>query len=396
MDFVGGQYYKLNRILLLCIGLWPYETSCGLTSFLRKIQIIFFQALFISILLCQVNVFLVKNYNIVLIMKTCLFILINCIFIIKYNAWLLLINNIKYIFDRVRYDWNILKNQTELEIIQEYASNARFHTAIFTLLSILICLGILILSFVPSILDIIIPMNESRPLYLPIVLEYFVDQERFFYLIMVHIFIFGYAGFITISAVATMLIAYVLHNCAIFKIASYRIEHIFDEKILETSKSIRQYMLYKRLIHAIYFHRRAIDLTNILTKSFTILYFVLLGFGVASMSFSIIYFIHALFLNDVIDLLMVTVIIFIQLYYIFVGNYVGQDIIDTSSNIFQIIYNTEWYTAPLWLQKLIFFMMQRSKIKSALTAGGLFDASLEGFARLMSMSVSYIMFLRST
>jgi len=49
MDFVGGQYYKLNRTLLLCIGLWPYETS-----FLRKIQIIFFQALFISILLCQV------------------------------------------------------------------------------------------------------------------------------------------------------------------------------------------------------------------------------------------------------------------------------------------------------------------------------------------------------
>jgi len=41
---------------------------------------------------------------------------------------------------------------------------------------------------------------------------------------------------------------------------SYRIEHIFDEKILEISESIGQYMLYKRLIHAIYFHRRAIEL----------------------------------------------------------------------------------------------------------------------------------------
>jgi len=44
---------------------------------------------------------------------------------------------------------------------------------------------------------------------------------------------------------------------------SYRIEHIFDEKILEISESIRQYMLYKRLIHAIYFHRRAIELVLI-------------------------------------------------------------------------------------------------------------------------------------
>jgi len=54
-------------------------------------------------------------------------------------------------------------------------------------------------------------------------------------------------------------------------------------------------------------------------------------------------------------------------------------------------YNTEWYTAPLWLQKLIFFMMQRSKIKSALTAGGLFDASLEGFARVKNAKISFLL-----
>jgi len=44
---------------------------------------------------------------------------------------------------------------------------------------------------------------------------------------------------------------------------SYRIEHIFDEKILEMSKKIKQYVLYKRLIHAIYFHRRAVELVLI-------------------------------------------------------------------------------------------------------------------------------------
>lgn len=43
-------------------------------------------------------------------------------------------------------------------------------------------------------------------------------------------------------------------------------------------------------------------------------------------------------------------------------------------------YNAKWYAAPICMQKLILLIMQRSIRKSSLTAGGLFDASLEGFA----------------
>jgi len=46
-------------------------------------------------------------------------------------------------------------------------------------------------------------------------------------------------------------------------------------------------------------------------------------------------------------------------------------------------YNAHWYAAPLCMQKLILFIMQRSCKKTALTAGGLFDASLEGFAKVL-------------
>ncbi|RLU23678.1 hypothetical protein DMN91_003884 [Ooceraea biroi] len=392
MDFIGEQYYNLNRILLVCVGLWPYGTSS-----LKKIQIIFFEAIFISFLLCQLNVFLVKNCSIAKVMKILMFVIINCIFIIKYNAGLLLTDNIKYIFNRVRYDWTILKNQAELDIIQKYACNARFHTITFMLIGIVIGMGIIILSSISFILDAIIPLNESRPLWLPIIVEYFVDQERYFFAILIHTFMFVYVGCITIAAIATMLIAYVLHNCAIFEVASYRIEHIFDKTILQMSKDIRQHILYERLIHAVYLHRRAVDLANILTNSFATLYFILLTFGVASTSFSVFHFFHVLTpLNDVLELIMTSIFIILHLYYIYIGNYVGQSIIDTSTNIFRTTFNTEWYTAPLWLQKVTLFIMQRSSIKSTLTAGGIFDASLEGFAKLMSMSISYVMFLRST
>ncbi|XP_011337128.1 uncharacterized protein LOC105279200 isoform X3 [Ooceraea biroi] len=313
MDFLGERYYKLNRILLVCVGLWPYDTSP-----LKKIQIIFFEALFLSILLCQLNVFLVENCDIAKIMKILMFFLINCIVIIEYNSGLLLTNTIKYIFTRVHYDWTILKNQAELDIIQKYACNARFHTIAFMLLGTFMCAGLFILSSIPFILNAIIPLNESRPLWLPIIVEYFVDQERYFFAILTHIFMTTFAGCITLAGIATMHIAYALHNCAIFEIVSYRMEHIFEENILQMSKDIREHILHERLIHVVYLHRRAIE------------------------------------------------------------------------------YNTKWYAAPLWLQKVILFIMQRSSIRSTLTAASLFDASLEGFATLMSMSMSYVMFMLST
>ncbi|XP_071630142.1 uncharacterized protein [Temnothorax longispinosus] len=351
MDFVGERYYKLNRILLLSLGLWPYQVST-----LKKTQIIFFQTLFISFLLCQCNTFLVKQHSSNCIAKIFMFIIINCVYIIKYNACLLLSDNIKYIFDRVRYDWNMLKAQSELEVIRRYADNAKLYTICFTCLITSSLLVLLTIICLPLILDVIVPMNESRPRQLVINVEYFVDEETYFFPILTHIVLNQYAGSMTVVAIATILIAYVLHACAMFKIAS---------------------------------------LANILTNSFATLYFVLIGFGLASTSLSFFNFINAVISLEKMDILVCCIVILTHLYYLFVGNYVGQNIIDDSTGICQATYNAQWYAAPLCMQKFILLIMQRSNRKSSLTAGGLFDASLEGFATLISMSVSYVMVLQS-
>ncbi|KAH0945348.1 hypothetical protein HN011_004845 [Eciton burchellii] len=391
MDFIE-QYYKLNRILFLCLGLWPYENSV-----FRKIQIIFYQILFVSFLICQFNTFLVKKYNTDVILKILTYIVFDCIYIIKYNAWLLLTNNVKYIFDRIRHDWSILKDRTEFEILKAYADNAKLHTIFFLFLATLCFLGLLILSCVPHILDIIISINESHPRQLPIIVEYFVDEQTYFYAILIHVAIAIYAGSMTLAAIATMFILSMLHACAMFEIASYRIKHVCDKDILQIPKNIRRYILYERLIHAIYVHQRAIDLVTVLTNSFTVTCFVLLGFGMASMSLSFFHLLHVIiYLNDPMDILMFSFIVFIHLYYIFLVNYFGQNLADTSINICMISYDMQWYTMPLWIQKFIFIIMQRSNKKSNFTAGGLFEASLEGFATLLSMSTSYVMVLHST
>lgn len=37
-------------------------------------------------------------------------------------------------------------------------------------------------------------------------------------------------------------------------------EHIFDENIQQMPKDFKQYKFYKKLIHAVYVHRRAVEL----------------------------------------------------------------------------------------------------------------------------------------
>lgn len=80
---------------------------------------------------------------------------------------------------------------------------------------------LLLEQFWPSIFDIILYKNISRPHRLQIDMEYFLDQEKYFYLILFHlniaIFIAATAGL----AIGTIFIAYFQYICGMFMIARY-------------------------------------------------------------------------------------------------------------------------------------------------------------------------------
>ncbi|XP_072744262.1 odorant receptor 9a-like [Anoplolepis gracilipes] len=280
--------------------------------------------------------------------------------------------------------------------MRRYADTVKLYTISYTLLITVAIPGMAIVSCTPCILDIFVPMNDSRPRRLPILVEYyFIDEEVYFYIILTHICVTQYAGCIAVLAILMLLIAFVLHTCALFKIASYRMEHICDENV-QVPKNLKQYVFYEKLIHAVHIHRRALDLATIMTNSFAKFYFILLIVGLSLMVLNIINFVNAINLDDTKDLVIFTGIITLQSYYLYVANYVGQNVIDTSTDIHQAVYNTHWYTAPLWIQKSILFVIRKSNKKSVLKTGGLFDASLEGFATLVSMCMSYVMVFLST
>nr|XP_012228642.1 PREDICTED: uncharacterized protein LOC105675798 [Linepithema humile] len=82
--------------------------------------------------------------------------------------------------------------------------------------------------------------------------------------------------------------------------------------------------------------------------------------------------------------------------YMFVANYMGQDIIDINNYLFVTVYNVPWYIIPLNVQKIILFLLQRGTKEYVMRVGGLFVGSLECFATLVKASVSYFTVIHST
>lgn len=74
------------------------------------------------------------------------------------------------------------------------------------------------LSFTPFILDIVTPLNESRPVLLPYPGYYFVDAREYFLQIFAHSFVAWQIVIVGIISHDCMFVSYVEHICGILAV----------------------------------------------------------------------------------------------------------------------------------------------------------------------------------
>ncbi|XP_050465897.1 odorant receptor 13a-like [Cataglyphis hispanica] len=386
MDFLGYRYYKLYRFSLLSLSLWPYSKS-----FLKQIHAFFCIFLLISSTVTQLLKLFTMEYNLELVLTNLSFAIPSMIYIVKYFAFYIQSQKIRELIEQIRNDWNALKDEQEVEIIKRYAKHGRRHLYVFAGLAYPGTIVFILLPLLPDILDVVAPLNESRTRSLPYLAEYFLDQQKYFYPLLLHINLTIIVGVITVISTETLFFAYVYHICGMFEITGYRIKHALDESISLLSTLNRENAIRTKIIHAIESHQRAIEFFEYVSSTFALSYFILIILGVASLSINLFrLFQIAVIISDEKESL-VSFVIFVvgHFYYMFVCNYMGQKIIDNSSGISTKTYDTQWYTTPVQIQKLLLFMMQKSMNSCKFVMGGIYSVSLENFTTLASMSLSY-------
>ncbi|KAL6445397.1 hypothetical protein ACFW04_002294 [Cataglyphis niger] len=382
MISVQDQYFNLNRILLLIVGLWPYQNSK-----LARFQFFCFFSIVITFIIFQFTTFITSkctaNFVIKVLSLVCIFI---CI-IIKYYSFCINSETVRNLIEELQRIYNDLEDGNEIAIIEKYGRNAKYYTATLT---IFIACSIFILidaQLLPDILQIISSTNKSRQRHLQILTEYFVDQQKYFYYLLLHINAAICIGFVVLVATGSTFIAYFQYMCAMFTIASYRIENAIKIQISHNIIKHNKNLIHKSIKSAVDIHRKAIALCIDLISKFEMSFFFLIIFGVMTLSLNMFRIVSSTCNTD--ELSLSFIVGFISLLYMFIANLVGQEITDHYNYIYVAAYKIRWYIAPPYIQKLILILLQRGNKNFGLNIGGLYIASIQCFTTLANTSLSY-------
>ncbi|KAL6416850.1 hypothetical protein ACFW04_013122 [Cataglyphis niger] len=361
MICVETQYFNLTRIILFAIGLWPNEKSK-----FRKLQAILCFGVLTSFLIFQF-----------------------CFHYILYNL-IFILNYIKNMLQQLQYFYNELKDENEFAIFKKYGHYFRQCTIILTALMVCYIFIVTLLPIWQQIFDTVLYINESQlqSQTMQFMIKYFVDEEKLFYLILLHIKAAFCIGAITMVGTGTMFLGYIIHICGLLTITSYRVEQILTTK---TSKNMRnQIMIYnKKIFYAVEIHYKIMKFCEYLCSNFKGSFFLLLICTVSSLSLNLFGMFQNASLGNSKGFLLHLLFSFAIILFMFLVNHFGQEIINHNNHVYFTAYNSQWYNASLHAQKMILFILLRSSRDCNLNIGGIFVASFECFFSLIKTAVSY-------
>ncbi|CAK9818957.1 hypothetical protein ANTQUA_LOCUS9983, partial [Anthophora quadrimaculata] len=442
MNMFENRYYKISKFLLILIGQWPYDRSW--TKLCKQIFVYLYMSSYICVQVSNTKIFhtIICCYQIIGFSQIFKFwteeltlelmtivatpLLVNVICLTKYLFYTLKGHVLFKLLEHLRHDWSVLSNANETKVLKMQAAKGG---ALVLLYIGFIYIGILLytlLQFVPYFLDVIAPLNESRHHVLPYAGEYFVDQQKYFVPIALHLLGTITIGLTVSTAVDSILIFLTFHICAKFNILGDRLEDFMDENGDKKQRNgeARNDFLMNKLVRCVRLHQQNIELKfDCVAANIAFYYIFALIFHpfireasyflniftdqAISMQFLTYTSIHKP--QDILRLNLVQVFISVEieemilsavhmvgyLLLTFLNIFPLQKLLDHSSEIFYRTYYSRWYDAPLKIQKLVLIVMNRSFQPCGFRIADYLDVTLENFSFFLQTCCSYFMVLYS-
>ncbi|XP_039306350.1 odorant receptor 9a isoform X2 [Solenopsis invicta] len=346
MRFFDGRNYRINKVLLSCVGQWPYQTnrssnaiiiimvSLAGTQFIAKICGLFS--------IDNADVF-IDSFSPLIVDLACGVKLITCI---------LKATEIKALFNQIQSDWQLLTTPSYIKVLNNYAQNGRTFTIIYASVFYSALILFMLIPLQPLLLG---PSSNdtSRPALLHQV-EYYIDMEKYYFPILIHGYITAVICVSIAIAADTMYVIVVQHVCGLFMIIGFAslIEATFSPMFLVVAG----------------FNMVIISMTGVTAVS---------NMDKPEEFFRQITFSCAL------------------LVHLFFESFQAHRLIDHSTYIHTSLINLAWYETSFRTRKLLIFMLMKTREPCVLTAGKMFVISMDTFSTIVRTSVSYFTMLRS-
>ncbi|XP_025161837.1 uncharacterized protein LOC112590198 [Harpegnathos saltator] len=256
MKSTWNRYYDVTKRLSLLTGQWPYQNK---RNRMLRTGVIMSNVLVINVpqmckfiqcdgdVECILRVMPSYMLMIVIMLKTCL-----C----QYKS-----SKMRILTKRVIDDWENLQTPEEYEIMKMYATGAKWLVLAYSAVCLIGVAIFMAMALISRVLDIVLPLNESRPVTLPFEAYYFVDERKYFFYIFSQGFLAGVVSMMGLVAYDTMFMTFVEHVCGTFAVAGFRFEHLMCESIdiIRVVNNTLDKVYNQRMAHCVKIHWAALE-----------------------------------------------------------------------------------------------------------------------------------------
>ncbi|XP_018312094.1 uncharacterized protein [Mycetomoellerius zeteki] len=356
MEHPEERYYKLNRFVLLLTGLWPYQSKWST----RVVRAVITTILLSSIIFQLLSLFMSNiTANFIIDMIPAFVPVMGSLS--QMYARVGHAGKLRDLFEHMWNDWRLRKTNYEIKIMQKHAETSRLLTLyylppqkinnfdllegqvqhqdrsevwdeLYKVIQYVAVIGYNTWLVLPDVLDIISPINESRPRILPFKAEFFIDQGRYFNLIRSHTCIVIFILSLIFLAVSTLYVTLTQHAYGMFELLGYRAERLFY--IVEDTvgyDSIRPKINYGNVVVFVRLHCNIIQFVAMIEFYHTIPFLMDIIGLVLTMSLALT---QILTTGGDIDRAFRSISLsIIAVVYLFISNYMAQKVTDMSLNV---------------------------------------------------------------
>ncbi|XP_071553985.1 odorant receptor Or2-like [Temnothorax nylanderi] len=381
--------YNFNKILLSRLGLWPFQSKLVRNS-LPMFCLIFE----ISYYPFEILMLYDHRDDAQMVFEGCYQFVISTAFIVR--LWNEIWNRDKFrrLYEAMNDHWDIFTNELEIRVLKNYSVISRKFTIFYSTMMYLLSSMFVIIPLTPTFLDIVLPLNESRPRILAIDVEFRVDTDEYFVPIFCYTTAIILVGISIMVGADTMHFTCTTHACSLFSIIGEQIEQITStqhtrkcecgSKEHEWSKEQVIYQKYVTCLKKYQLALKFVDILNSTHQTVAVFFLLLIGATLSLIGVRIVYV-----LDQLEEMARFTFIIMGALLQLMIMCYSGQKLMDESQNVFHRAYAAEWYLFSPRLKSLLIITLYRSFVPCSLTAGKLFPLSMSTYAAVVRAGMSY-------
>ncbi|XP_043488371.1 odorant receptor 67a-like [Polistes fuscatus] len=380
---------KVARTLLTPIGIWPLYRGDSLSD---KIKMYIQISLIFGLMCCLLIPHLIYTYfdaeKLIKEMKVIAAQVFSTLAIVKF--WTVIINRkeIGYCLLEMERQYKEVECEDDLMVMVKSAKIGRLFTIAYLSLSYGGALPYHII--LPLVAEPVVKDDNTTMLPLPYLSDYI-----FFVVETSPIFEIFFVGQIFVSSIIlstncgvySLIASCVMHSCCLFEVVRRQIDTIFQ---YENEDNLR-----KRLYVIVDNHLQAIRYAEKIEQALNIVFLCeMVGCTI------IICFLEFGVLVDWEDketLGMMTYGVLMTSIFVnvFIISYIGDRLKEESELVGESTYSIEWYRLPNTIIRDLVMIIVRSNRPSRLTAGKIFDVSLQGFCDVCKTSAAYLNFLRT-